>query len=828
MRYKIALLIAVFTFAAAATTAADLLAQDAAKDSDTDVAEVFAELFGPKIEAAKRTSSKTDDVETAREMMALAPDAAGQPKLMKMILLGAFELASSTPTGYSTAVEALQIMERQLPDEKAEVLSNRIKLRQKMYRLSRRDERQAAAELLIDDLMALGDLNAQNAMFSEAILNYRSAQAVALGVRSSRLDQIKARMTELAAQKTIGDRAAMLKNKLEVNPKDSVAARELVLLFLLELNQPVEAGKYIDGVTDEGLLKAILAATDPSAELSADDALELGDFYNKLAETPTTNQKPRAYQRALGFYQQYLSLQPEAPRLTTFKIKVLTSKIEKWLTARDHPLAEESAGGASAGGAGQSKELPVGRWVDLSPYILTLAKDLDIPLPVSTSIRQGNMVRLSQQELWRAMHFYIAARPQGSYRFQVSLAASTQRFSSELRLPVGTEHQARLRVTSTGMSLNRGSSNSAQGNFPAPLQPGKLYLAECNIAHNGDEVMIQGAMNNQKIFEWSGSINLLALPEERGLINITNTYDKLNSPLIFSSPRLFIVDGSAEAFNLDAARRADAKNVPMITQPARIYASPVTWSLIGRIEAGKTYQLESRYGWRPDSDRSKETIGAAGDADGKYQLQARIGINGTPVKIGAATSFTAKSSGALYMTMSDEKPEERYDNFGYLRISISPAGVKATNEPTEIWHYRSFNIQGNGPWIKAGLVKAGVTYRLRGSQSSDGGLIVPGAGAPVGPAGFNGRYALIGRINGGGTFRIARNSKSKSRSQTRFITFKQDGLLEFSISRGGPDTNIRGQVSAAVVRWGFAQDVAYIRQRELGYHRALKQEAGIK
>ena len=165
MRHKLALVIAVFAIVQFSMIHPAPGAEPADAGADTEDAEVFAELFGAKVEAAKRTPSKTDDVETAKEMIAIAPDAAGQPKLMKLILLGAFELASSTPTGYPTAIEALLIMERQLPDEKADVLINRIKLRQKIYRLSKRDARGAAADLLIDDLMALGDLNAQKASF---------------------------------------------------------------------------------------------------------------------------------------------------------------------------------------------------------------------------------------------------------------------------------------------------------------------------------------------------------------------------------------------------------------------------------------------------------------------------------------------------------------------------------------------------------------------------------------------------------------------------------------------------------------------------------------
>ncbi|MDH3584216.1 MAG: LamG domain-containing protein, partial [Phycisphaerae bacterium] len=109
------------------------------------------------------------------------------------------------------------------------------------------------------------------------------------------------------------------------------AGRELILSYLLDLENPAEARKYTFLVQDPKLKAVVRNAGSSISELSAEDAAGMGDFYFELVKEPARRNQPELYEKALACYEQFLSLQPDAQDLEATRARIAVASIRDWL-----------------------------------------------------------------------------------------------------------------------------------------------------------------------------------------------------------------------------------------------------------------------------------------------------------------------------------------------------------------------------------------------------------------------------------------------------------------------------------------------------------------
>jgi formylglycine-generating enzyme required for sulfatase activity len=113
----------------------------------------------------------------------------------------------------------------------------------------------------------------------------------------------------LASQRKGEKQIALLKARLDADPKDAASRKELVRLYLVEIDDPGEAARLVDESLDQAMRKYVPAAARPVEDAPEAACLELGDWYNGLADQAAAPaSKGAMLRRAQGYYQRFLEL----------------------------------------------------------------------------------------------------------------------------------------------------------------------------------------------------------------------------------------------------------------------------------------------------------------------------------------------------------------------------------------------------------------------------------------------------------------------------------------------------------------------------------------
>jgi formylglycine-generating enzyme required for sulfatase activity len=221
----------------------------------------------------------------------------------------AYELASKDPSGYATAMAAMDLLAGKFPDKKVECLQKNAALYQKPYAAARGEAKTKAGESAITALIALAEAQTAAGDSDGAVLTLRQAVAVATAIKSESKAALQAQLAGLASQQQVEKQIAALKAKLDADPKDAASRKEIVRLYVVELNNPVEAAKFIDETLDEVTRKYVPAAARPVADAPEAACTELGDWYMGLADQAATPaSKGGMLRRAQAYYQRFLAL----------------------------------------------------------------------------------------------------------------------------------------------------------------------------------------------------------------------------------------------------------------------------------------------------------------------------------------------------------------------------------------------------------------------------------------------------------------------------------------------------------------------------------------
>jgi tetratricopeptide (TPR) repeat protein len=201
----------------------------------------------------------------------------------------------------------MDLLAGKVADKKIECLQKSAALYQKQYAAARGEAKVKAGENVIAALSALAEAKAAAGDTDAAGLTLRQAIAVAAAIKSESRAALQAQLDGLASQQKIEKQIAALKAKLDADPKDAAARKELVRLCLVEMDNPAGAAKFLDESLDEATRKFVPGAAKPIEEAPELACTELGDWYKGLADQATTPaSKGAMLRRAQGYYQRFL------------------------------------------------------------------------------------------------------------------------------------------------------------------------------------------------------------------------------------------------------------------------------------------------------------------------------------------------------------------------------------------------------------------------------------------------------------------------------------------------------------------------------------------
>lgn len=272
-----------------------------------EAADAFQTLYGAEWRRVTATPAAADDVDLASRLLRAVRRADSPAGLGELLCEKAWELGVKDPSGFATATAAMRLLASRAPARRAEALQRVVMVHQREHALARGEERAKAAEALIaacrdaaDAHEAAGDLDAAMASLRQALL---------AAVRTEARQAIQSRLGDLAARSQRAKQVASLKARLQADPKDASSRRELVRLHLAEMDDPVEAAKYVDDSLDAATRKYLPAAArgvEAAPELAC---AELGDWLCALAVPPATPAgRTAVLARAAAYYDRFLAL----------------------------------------------------------------------------------------------------------------------------------------------------------------------------------------------------------------------------------------------------------------------------------------------------------------------------------------------------------------------------------------------------------------------------------------------------------------------------------------------------------------------------------------
>ena len=265
----------------------------------------FEMLYGADIKRVKATSATADDLVQAAQMIQSSRTDKLDPRLLAAMCEAAHELAASVSGGETLAFEALGVLSSKVPDKRFDCAVKRAELWERVYKTGRS---RGDGEHLVSALMAAGDLGTPPRRYIGAGEAWKRALAVAEEINSPKLTVIKKRMPAFAARVKSEQEAKTLSAKLRAAPRDARARNRMLMVQLVELDNSLEAAKYLDAAKDEATKTNTLLAIEPLERLSEDATLKLAEWYASLSGKAGAGGKELMDNRARACYRRFFKL----------------------------------------------------------------------------------------------------------------------------------------------------------------------------------------------------------------------------------------------------------------------------------------------------------------------------------------------------------------------------------------------------------------------------------------------------------------------------------------------------------------------------------------
>ena len=498
--------------------------------------DMFKSLFGNEIQRVKASRGYEDDQKLAADLLGVAEKRSQDTALVEAICRAAYDLSAKTPPGFPTALKAMEMLAQALPAKGPECKEQVLSIRRRQYGVARSADRPAAGNALIDALLSVADDKVAAKDYAAALRLVRQASALANSLRSPRKAEILARVRKLTALDLAWRQIVQMKARLDANPKDELARRRLVELYLVELDDPAGAAKFLEQDSDERLRTYVpLAEKDPQ-QLAAQACAELAEWYLGFTEKASTNGKITVLVRAQTYYKGFLT-KHDKPDLLSTKVTLALEKVEAELKRLD-PAPK-----------------PTATWRDLLKLV-----DLKKHAVEGRWLRDGGRVGVEAKGHAR---IGIPVAPKGDYELKVQFSRVAGNNDVNTILPVGNTSVMVMLSGNNGQASGLSSVNGKYCHENETRTPGQLAN---NTTHNlyvkvttkDSMANISATLDGKKLVEWEGPQSALSnsrywsLPSNRILGLGTDS----GSTTIFSSVQLRMLTGKAQRADFVARNRS--------------------------------------------------------------------------------------------------------------------------------------------------------------------------------------------------------------------------------------------------------------------------------
>ena len=479
----------------AATLAVLVFAAPAVADEAADALNAFNSLYGEEVKRVSATLPGVDDAALAARLLEAARTPGNPPALVSVLCQNAYDLAMKDSGGYATAAAAMELLAEKVPAKKAECAPKILAAQLKAFSVAKSDEKAALGEKLLAQLTAASDAQVEAGDLDGAVESIRQALGIAVALGSSSKTDIQSRFGTLYSRQQKQKQIAALKARLAADPEDAAARKELLKVYLVDLDNPAEALKLLDAAADEAARKFLPEAVKPLDVVPEAVCAALGDWYRGMADQATAvNAKGVLLARAKGYYQRFIELHA-ADDLARTTATLALGKVEESLAAL--PPGAVPAPAAA-------------KWTDCLALV-------DPDKHTITGKWQSSGGVLVGDGDGKAARLMLPMVPLGAYEVEIAFVRTKGDGGVFVYLPMEKTSccfaLAWGRGEASGLDqLNKKNPRDGEASVkPAKLENGREYALALRILPRGDEVEVLAALDGKSYFRWRGPTSALSL-----------------------------------------------------------------------------------------------------------------------------------------------------------------------------------------------------------------------------------------------------------------------------------------------------------------------------
>lgn len=466
--------------------------------------------------------------EAAAKLLKSAEALSDAPAVQVRLYVKACELGLSSSAGYASALAALDMLDKIAPDRSATWADKRLEVYQQKYTRSSGPAKLANARTYVEMLAGRAEKCGKAGDWPGAVAYYRRADSVAKTLRLPELAGIYERLRAAQNRALVAKRLAGLKAAVANAPHNVVARKRLVETYLVDLDRPIEAARYLNDTLDATLRKNVALAAKDASELADADFLTLAQWYRSLANrTADKETKGRMLVRAKDNLTMYLEVYP--------KQDVQRLRVTTTLKAVQGELARLGVAPATAA-----------RWVDL----LALVDPAKYTVAGQWTREDGQLTGADRQ-------YALATVPitaTGSYDLQLAFTPKSGHHAGVI-LPLGAGRTT-LGIgsyygTRAGLSLVAGHKLGEGNPTTVKSEDKKTFLTvgarttvNVSVRIKGAQADVTVTMNGEKIIAWSGKHLSLTVSDSWPLPANTFGLASHGSTILWHTARLRRLDAT--------------------------------------------------------------------------------------------------------------------------------------------------------------------------------------------------------------------------------------------------------------------------------------------
>ena len=264
-------------------------------------------LFGDEAKKVSATKSTADDAAFAKKLLDAAKAMADVRKTRHFLYEKVVQFGSKDVAGAPHALSALRILMRAQPDQKAKWQEAKLNVTEKQFQKYRGAAQKSAARAYLDVLIQVAEAKAATGKAAEAGRLYRKGIPAAI-FAGYKLSELRGRIRGLAGAVEAQAEHEKLIKKLADDPKDTKTREKLILIYVMERDDPAKAASLLATGVDRKLRENVPLAAKKPKDLMETACMQLGDWYKQLAAKGSAKGKAAVLARARMYYERYLSL----------------------------------------------------------------------------------------------------------------------------------------------------------------------------------------------------------------------------------------------------------------------------------------------------------------------------------------------------------------------------------------------------------------------------------------------------------------------------------------------------------------------------------------